>query len=79
MNDTQKVALDIGRLFSTTDITKENGGAAGCMSGATDPECPTMFSQLQVSFGSGSTGLPIAGGAAPAGCGFFGLGMMPVS
>lgn len=62
--DTQKVALDIGKLFSTTDITKENGGAAGCMSGATDPECPTMFSQLQVSFGSGSTGLPIAGGAA---------------
>jgi hypothetical protein len=34
------------------------------MSGATDPECPTMFSQLQVSFGSGSTGLPINGGAA---------------
>lgn len=62
--DTQKVALDIGKLFSTTDITKENGGAAGCMSGATDPECPTMFTQLQVSFGSGSTGLPIAGGAA---------------
>jgi uncharacterized repeat protein (TIGR04052 family) len=61
---TQKVVLDIGQLFSTTDITRENGGAPGCMSGATDPECPTMFSQLQVSFGSGSTGLPINGGAA---------------
>lgn len=61
---TQKVVLDIGELFSTTDIAHENGGAPGCMSGATDPECPTMFSQLQVSFGSGSTGLPINGGAA---------------
>jgi uncharacterized repeat protein (TIGR04052 family) len=62
--DTQKVVLDIGKLFSTTNVTVENGGAPGCMSGATDPECPTMFSQLQVSFGSGSTGLPINGGAA---------------
>lgn len=60
---TQKVVLDVGQLFSTTDITRENGGAAGCMSGATDPECPTMFTELQVSFGSGSTGLPIGGGA----------------
>ncbi len=62
--DTQKVLLDIGKLFSTTNVTVENGGSPGCMSGATDPECPTMFSQLQVSFGSGSTGLPINGGAA---------------
>ena len=62
--DTQKVVLDIGKLFSTTNVTVENGGAPGCMSGATDPECPTMFSQLQVSFGPGSTGLPINGGAA---------------
>ena len=62
--DTQKVVLDIGKLFSTTNVTVENGGSPGCMSGATDPECPTMFSQLQVSFGSGSTGLPINGGAA---------------
>ena len=61
---TQKVVLDVGQLFGTTDITKENGGAAGCMSGATDPECPTMFTELQVSFGSGSTGQSINGGAA---------------
>ena len=61
---TQKVALDLGQLFKTTDITKENGGSTGCMSGATDPECPTLFTELQISFGSGSTGLPINGGAA---------------
>ena len=62
--NSQKVVLDVGQLFGTTDITKENGGAAGCMSGATDPECPTMFTELQVSFGSGSTGQSINGGAA---------------
>jgi len=61
---TQKVALDMGPLFKTSDLTKENGGAAGCMSGATDPECPVIFTELQISYGSGSTGLPINGGAA---------------
>ena len=61
---TQKVVLDIGQLFGSTDISHENGGTAGCMSGATDPECPTMFTELQVSFGSGSSGQPIGGGAA---------------
>ena len=61
---TQKVALDLGQLFKTTDLTQEKGGAAGCMSGATDPECPVIFTELQISFGSGSSGLPINGGAA---------------
>jgi uncharacterized repeat protein (TIGR04052 family) len=60
---TQQVALDLGQLFKTTDITKDNGGAVGCMSGATDPECPTLFSQLKIAFGSGSSGLPINGGS----------------
>ena len=59
----QQVALDIGQLFKTTDITKDNGGPPGCMSGATDPECPTIFSQMKVAFGSGSNGLPVNGGA----------------
>lgn len=61
---TQKVVLDVGQLFKTTNITQENGGAAGCMSGATDPECHTMFTEFQVTLGSGSNGLPISGGAA---------------
>lgn len=60
---TQQVALDLGQLFKTTNITQENGGAAGCMSGATDPECPTLFNELKITFGSGSSGLPINGGA----------------
>lgn len=60
---TQKVALDLGQLFRNSDLTKENGGAAGCMSGATDPECPMLFAELKIDFGSGSSGLPVNGGA----------------
>ena len=62
--EAQKVALDLGQLFKTSNLTKENGGAAGCMSGATDPECAVIFTEMQVSFGSGSNGKPINGGAA---------------
>lgn len=62
-SSTQKVALDLGQVFKTSNLTKENGGAPGCMSGATDPECPVIFTELQISFGSGSTGLPINAGA----------------
>lgn len=61
---TQKVALDLGQLFKTSDLSKENGGAPGCMSGATDPECAVIFTELQVTYGSGSTGKSINGGAA---------------
>ena len=63
-SSTQKVALDLGQVFKTSDLTKENGGAPGCMSGATDPECAVIFTELQVNYGSGSTGKPINGGAA---------------
>jgi uncharacterized repeat protein (TIGR04052 family) len=60
----QQVALDIGQLFKTVNLSKDGGGAAGCMAGPTDPECTEIFKALQVSFGSGSSGLPINGGAA---------------
>jgi uncharacterized repeat protein (TIGR04052 family) len=50
--DTQKVALDIGQLFKTSNVTIENGGAAGCMSGTTDPECPALFSELGIGNGT---------------------------
>ncbi|MEQ1913942.1 MAG: MbnP family copper-binding protein [Sideroxydans sp.] len=48
---TQKVVVDLVELFKTADLTKEAGGAAGCMSGATDPECVAIFSALQLSNG----------------------------
>ena len=48
------------------DITRNQAGAAGCMSGGTDPECAGVFQALAIDWkadGTG-TGLPIAGGAA---------------
>ena len=46
--------------------TLNQAGAAGCMSGGTDPECAGVFQALAIDWkadGTG-TGLPIAGGAA---------------
>lgn len=60
----QNVVLDIGKLFSGSNVTKDGGGPIGCMSGTTDPECPAIFSQLQIAYGAGASGLPINGGAA---------------
>ena len=53
---TQKIVLDISRLFETSNIAVNAGGASGCMAGKTDPECPVMFTALQVDIDSG---LPI--------------------
>lgn len=60
----QQVALDLGQLFKTVDLTKDGGGAVGCMAGPTDPECVEIFKALQVGFGPNSSGLPLNGGAA---------------
>lgn len=35
----QKIVLDYSKLLTSVDISKNYGGAAGCMSGLTDPEC----------------------------------------
>jgi uncharacterized repeat protein (TIGR04052 family) len=60
----QAVALDVGQLFKANDLSRDEGGAVGCMAGPTDPECVGVFQALQVGFGSGSDGRPIQGGAA---------------
>jgi uncharacterized repeat protein (TIGR04052 family) len=63
---TQKIAVDLRALLAGTDITVNKAGAAGCMSGGTDPECPKVFESLAIEWkpdGSGS-GQPINGGAA---------------
>jgi uncharacterized repeat protein (TIGR04052 family) len=55
---TQAVALDIAGLFVATDFDlADGGGAPGCMSGETDPECAPVFPKL---------GLPVNGIAAEA-------------
>jgi uncharacterized repeat protein (TIGR04052 family) len=62
---TQKIAVDVQALLAGTDITVNRAGAAGCMSGGTDPECPNVFRSMAIDWkadGTG-TGQPIAGGA----------------
>ncbi|TYC58481.1 metallo-mystery pair system four-Cys motif protein [Zoogloea oleivorans] len=58
---TQKIVLDLAELFKNSDLSYDSGGAAGCMSGTTDPECAGIFEALQIGLASG---LPINGGAA---------------
>jgi uncharacterized repeat protein (TIGR04052 family) len=49
---TQRVAVDLKALFAQSNVALESGGAVGCMSGATDPECQAMWSVLGRSFGA---------------------------
>jgi len=63
---TQKIAVDVQALVASTDITVNAAGAAGCMSGGTDPECPNVFKALAIDWkadGTG-TGLSLNNGAA---------------
>lgn len=61
----QQVVLDLGQLFKDVNLTRDDGGAVGCMAGPTDPECVPIFKALQLSFGSGSDGLPVHGDEPP--------------
>lgn len=56
------VVADIAQLLAGANVDVNGGGPAGCMSGVTDPECPTIFSNF---------GLPFSGGAVPATQRFF--------
>lgn len=61
-----KIAVDIRALLAGNDITVNRGGAGGCMSGPTDPECLGVFAALGVDWkpdGSG-TGAVMGGGTA---------------
>jgi uncharacterized repeat protein (TIGR04052 family) len=54
---TQAVALDLALLSATTNFdTADGGGAPGCMSGATDPECAPIFPELGLPFGTTPAG-----------------------
>lgn len=52
---TQKIVLDVAQLFKNADLSFEGGGAAGCMSGPTDPECPPIFQALGLDLATGRT------------------------
>jgi len=42
--------LDYQELVANVAFNQDTGGQVGCMSGATDPECPNMFKTLGLSF-----------------------------
>lgn len=50
---TQKIVFDFGKLIQDNDMSTNGGGAPGCMSGTTDPECMTLFPRLGLDIASG--------------------------
>jgi len=57
-----RVLADVASLVSGSNLNLNQGGPAGCMSGTTDADCPSIFS---------SFGLPFNGGSTPTGQTFF--------
>lgn len=57
---TQKVVVDLAALYTGTNLNEDLGGAQGCMSGATDPECDPIYKVLALDL---VTGKPINGGS----------------
>jgi hypothetical protein len=45
---TQQVVLDVQALVAGIDLNHDGGGATGCMSNATDPECGAIFENLGI-------------------------------
>lgn len=50
---TDKIVLDYAKLVETSDISKNAGGAPGCMSHGTDPECGKVFTALGLELSNG--------------------------
>lgn len=59
----ERVVLDLDVLFEATQVSADRGGAVGCMSGPTDPECKGIFERLGLSLEEGT---PLAAGRSPA-------------
>jgi uncharacterized repeat protein (TIGR04052 family) len=58
---TQRVELDLTRLFEGSDITIDKGGAVGCMSALDDPDCPAVFRALGLNLTASASGADDAG------------------
>lgn len=55
----QKIVVDLTGLYAGTNLSADLGGAVGCMSGSTDPECEAIFKVMKLDL---TTGKPIDGG-----------------
>lgn len=53
--DTQQVLVDLQSLFLSSNTGVDLGGAFGCMSGKTDPECSVLLGALGLDLESGLT------------------------
>lgn len=51
--ESERVALDLAELYRGSDIQRDGGGALGCMSALSDPECEPMFLALGIDMASG--------------------------
>lgn len=40
------IDIDLKALFAGTDLTRDGGGAVGCMSGPSDPDCGAIFQAM---------------------------------
>jgi uncharacterized repeat protein (TIGR04052 family) len=43
-----KVVVDLAALLADSNLSKDGGGAPGCMAGVDDPECPPIFARLGI-------------------------------
>jgi len=50
-----KIVVDYAAVVAGSDLSKNVGGAPGCMSGPTDPECDPIFQRLGLSVQDAST------------------------
>lgn len=55
------VLMDVAKLLKNADLTYEGGGAAGCMSGTTDPECAPIFKALGLGLTGSNAGRTLSG------------------
>lgn len=57
--DTSEVVFNYGALIENATLSVDEGGAPGCMSGVTDPECASVFAKLGLDI---ATGQPLPAG-----------------
>ncbi len=61
------VRLDLRALFAGSDVTRDTGGALGCMSGPADLECPPLFKAMGLRLHPSGEGRGDGGQMLPAG------------
>ncbi len=54
--ETSTIAFDYAELIKGVDLKIDEGVAPGCMSGAGDPECSSIFSSMGLDFDTGNQG-----------------------